>query len=157
MGDKKMNLEEKNIIKDVEEYGKDIISSKYVEQEKNYIQHGNVNIYEHTFNVACTALYMSRKFHIKVDERSLVRGALLHDYFLYDWHVPDKSNRLHGFTHAKKALFNAMRDFELNKVEMDIISKHMFPLNIAIPKYKESIIVCLADKKCAIKEMKRKK
>jgi len=29
---------------------------------------------------------------------------------------------------------------------------HMFPLNIRIPRYKESIILCVADKICAIKE-----
>ncbi len=149
-----MNIDKKLIIEQVKEYGKDIIFSETIKQEKNYIQHGKVSVYEHSFNVACMALYISRKYHIKTDEKTLVRGALLHDYFLYDWHIPDKSHRLHGFTHAKTALGNAMRDFKLNKIEMDIILKHMFPLNISFPRYRESIIVCLADKHCAIMEMK---
>jgi uncharacterized protein len=81
-----------------------------------------------------------------------VRGALLHDYFLYDWHVPAPEHNLHGFSHAGAALKNAKRDFEINRLEQDIIEKHMFPLNIRPPKYRESIIVCLADKLCATKE-----
>jgi uncharacterized protein len=71
---------------------------------------------------------------------------------LYDWHENDKSHRLHGFHHARKALNNAKRDFELNKIEENMIFTHMFPLNLRIPKYKESILLCLADKKCAFKE-----
>ncbi len=37
-------------------------------------------------------------------------------------------------------------DFSINKIEEDIILKHMFPLNIDIPKYRESWIVTVADK-----------
>ena len=43
-----------------------------------------------------------------------------------------------------------MRLFDL--IERDIIKKHMFPLNIAFPKYKESLIVCIADKIIALYE-----
>lgn len=79
-------------------------------------------------------------------------GALLHDYFLYDWHVPDKSHRWHGFFHAGKALANASRDFTLGKIERDMIASHMFPLNITLPRYRESVILCIADKLCATEE-----
>lgn len=43
--------------------------------------------------------------------RYLVCGALLRNYFLYDWYEPDKSHQLHAFSHAKCALHNAERDF----------------------------------------------
>ena len=33
-----------------------------------------------------------------------------------------------------------------------MIYTHMFPLNLRIPKYKESILLCLADKISAVKE-----
>lgn len=144
----------KEIEKEVLNYGEDIIFSEYMKIEKECIQHGKISVYEHSFNVACLALFLVNHFHIEVDEKSLVRGALLHDYFLYDWHVKDKSHRLHGFTHAKKAFFNATRDFKLNKIEIDIVLKHMFPLNLfSIPKCRESIIVCIADKICATTEI----
>jgi uncharacterized protein len=84
-----------------------------------------------------------------VDCHTLIRGALLHDYFLYDWHVTDNSHRLHGFFHAKKAWKNAMQDFDLNEVEQDMIIRHMFPLNPIPPKYTESWILCCADKLCS--------
>ena len=49
-------------------------------------------------------------------------------------------------------LANADRDFGLNDIERDIISKHMFPLTPHLPSFRESVIVGLADKWCAIAE-----
>ncbi len=134
-------------------YGKDIISADDMQLTKKYIQHGNTSVFEHCINVACMCICISRYFHIKVDEKSLVRGALLHDYFLYDWHVADNSHKWHGFTHPRTALRNARKEFKLNKVERDMILRHMFPLNVRPPHYRESRILCLADKLCAIFEI----
>ena len=89
---------------------------------------------------------------MKVDKRSMVRGALLHDFFMYDWHDPGNLRLLHGFTHAREALNTALEQFELNDIEQDVIRKHMFPLNIALPRYKETLIVTLADKVSAVLE-----
>ena len=47
---------------------------------------------------------------------------------------------------------NACRDYHVNCVEKDIIIRHMFPLTIVPPRYKESIIVCIVDKGCSIYE-----
>ena len=127
-------------------HGSDIIKSNNINIQKSNYQHGKVSVYEHSLKVAYLSILISKKLHIKLNYRSLVRGALLHDYFLYDWHTKDKSNRLHGFTHAKRALKNAEKEFSLNPIERDIIIRHMFPLNIKPPKYRESIIVCIADK-----------
>ena len=41
---------------------------------------------------------------------------------------------------------------ELTRREENIISRHMFPLNIVPPMCKEAWLVCLADKICASKE-----
>ena len=43
-------------------------------------------------------------------------------------------------------------DFNLNEKERDIILKHMFPLTVKPPRFKESYIVMLADKYCAVYE-----
>ncbi len=99
--------------------------------------------------MAYVSFSIAKKFHINCDYNSLIRGALLHDYFLYDWHVSDESHKWHGFSHARMALLNASRDFELTPIEKDIIEKHMFPLNIRLPKYKESYLVTIADKICS--------
>lgn len=83
-------------------------------------------------------------------------STLLHDYFLYDWHERDASHSWHGFTHPGKALGNASADFVLTDRERDIIRKHMFPLTPAIPKYRESVLVCLVDKWCSTIEVFRR-
>lgn len=141
-----------NCQKTVHRHGGDVIASAHMALEKQCLQHGRTSVFDHSVNVACMGLYLSYKLGVRVDERSLVRGALLHDYFGYDWHEKDKSHRWHGLFHAKRALKNAERDFPLNKIERDIIMRHMFPLNVVPPRYRESLLVCLADKLCAVAE-----
>ena len=98
------------------------------------------------------SLKLARLLHLSCDKRSLIRGALLHDYFLYDWHVPDKSHRLHGFHHASRALQNARLDVALTSKEEDIIAHHMFPLTPAPPRCREALLVCVVDKSCGLYE-----
>jgi len=134
------------------EHGFDILNSKNMQLEKTFIQHGRLSTYNHSLFVAYMSLCIAGKLRIKINERSLVRGALLHDYFLYDWHIPSTENRRHAFDHPRRAWENASQDFELTECEKDIILKHMFPLTLKLPKYRESYIVLLADKYCAIYE-----
>lgn len=89
----------------------------------------------------------------RVDLHSLIRAALLHDYFLYDWHAHDGGrHRMHGFTHGGTAMRNAVRDFHLNRVERDSIENHMFPLTPIPPRYLEGYLVTVADKISATRE-----
>lgn len=134
-------------------HGKDILLSPGMQLEKQFIQHGCISCFEHSIAVAYISLWLVHRLGLRVDLRSLVRGALLHDYFLYDWHEKDASHRLHGFHHARRALRNARKDFVINHIEADIIQKHMFPLNITPPRYLESIVVTCADKICALCEV----
>ncbi len=120
---------------------------------KEHIQHGSVSVYAHCLSVAEESVRIARIMNLNVDLDSLVRGALLHDYFLYDWHDnPDGRHNVHGFTHPYTALKNAKQDFTLSKKECDIIVHHMFPLVPLPPHSKEAWIVCLADKICATRE-----
>ena len=48
--------------------------------EKKAIQHGSTTVYEHSVGVAGASLKLAEFFHIKVNEKALVKGALLHDY-----------------------------------------------------------------------------
>lgn len=132
---------------------KPIVENEKVKRMDKYIQHGHTSTLEHCIAVAYISYYIVRKFNIRCDYDSLLRGALLHDYFLYDWHDKDSSHKWHGFHHAATALRNAALDFELTEIEKDIIAKHMFPLNIRLPRYRESYIVCLADKICSSYEV----
>ena len=131
-------------------YGEEVLSSKKYQGLKKYIQHGTVTVYEHCIHVALFALKINRTFGLKCKERDLVRGALLHDYFLYDWHDAEAPGnihpKLHGFYHPGIALKNAVKDYPLTECEKDIIAKHMWPLTVKPPRCREAWIVCLADK-----------
>ena len=151
------HITEYKLAKELLTRGSDILLDPKAQQMKNFTQHGNTSVFEHCVSVAKFSLlmahYLEKTLRIKCDRDSLVRAALLHDYFLYDWH--DKTvpgHNIHGFTHPRTACINADRDFGLNEVEKDIISKHMFPLTFMPPRYRESVIVTLADKWCALCE-----
>ena len=121
-------------------------------QSVRYMQHGSTSVFRHSVSVAYVSFWLARQVRLKVEEGTLIRGALLHDYFLYDWHEKDDSHKWHGFYHAKKALRNAQEDFTLNEIERDMILRHMFPLNLTPPHYRESWLLCIADKICSGKE-----
>ncbi|MDC7244357.1 MAG: hypothetical protein PQJ47_00425 [Sphaerochaetaceae bacterium] len=122
---------------------------------KNYHHHEH-SIYDHSILVAQYSYKIGLKLQkvISLDMNSLVRGALLHDFFLYDWRKQRPENgRLHAFEHPKEAYQNATVTFgPLTPVEKDIILKHMWPLNIILPKYIETCIVTVVDKIVSSKE-----
>lgn len=133
----------------------ELLNSGEVQRMGTFIQHAKVTTLEHSISVAYYSYWMCRRLHVDADCRSIIRGALLHDFFLYDWHVGNGQKGLHGFTHPKTALANAEVYFPLNDLERDIIVKHMWPLTVIPPKYKESLIVSLSDKFCSVIETLR--
>ena len=120
---------------------------------KDYIQHNNYSTFDHCIAVAETALDLAEKFNIKIDEDELVTAALLHDYYLYDWHIADKSHRFHGFSHGRKAMLNAVSHYRINERQQQAIERHMFPLTIIPPTNRIGILITLADKICAVREV----
>ena len=133
-----------------------VLSHKIVQEMKHYPQHGQTNALCHKVSVAwraySRAIDLQNRFSIRFDLRSLIRGALLHDLFLYDWHDPHNGHKLHGFSHPYTALQNAERRFFLNKRERNIILRHMFPFTPIPPRYRESLLVSFADKICSAEE-----
>ena len=126
----------------------------HLRRMEKFTQHGDTSCLLHTIAVAYYSIKIAEFFGIKYKKRDLIRGALLHDYFLYDWHDGEKERRIHGFTHPMTALRNADRD--LTDTERDIIKKHMFPLTVIPPTCREGWIVCLADKYCSLYETFKK-
>lgn len=129
-----------------------------VQKESLYFQHGTTTVYKHSRNVAYYSLYIAQKlenkFVIKFNYDNLIVGAFLHDLFLYDWHEDDPSHRLHGFTHPITASENAKKMCNVNKEVEKIIKSHMWPLTITrIPTTREALLVCIADKIMATKEI----
>lgn len=126
----------------------DLIESNIVLSMDNFIQHGSTTTLDHCIRVSYRSYKIARLF--KMDYKSAARAGLLHDLFLYDWHLQPKGAKLldkHGYTHPRKALDNAQSSFTLNNKEQDIILKHMWPLTLrSVPKYKESFLVSMVDK-----------
>lgn len=48
---------------------------------------------------------------------------------------------------------NACKYFHLNKVEKEVITKHMWPVSVIPPRYPETYVICLTDKYCGSREI----
>ena len=130
-----------------------------VQQMREFIQHGDVTTYQHCKNVVLVSCWLNHRLHLGADETSLAVGAFLHDFYLYDWHKKGTFHgihrlfEMHGFSHPSRACVNAEQVFHITKKEQSIISSHMWPLTFRhVPSCREAIIVCLADKYCAVVE-----
>ena len=130
-----------------------VLKTGHLNQLKQFKQHGHCTCYDHSVAVAKTALFLSMIFPFRFKQKQLVRGALLHDYFLYDWHIYDpERGHGHGFKHASIAAKRAAEDFSVTPLMAEMIKKHMWPLNLALPFHREAYILILADKVCSLRE-----
>ncbi len=126
---------------------------------QDYIQHGKTTTFEHAEAVAEAVYRMARRWR-GMDIEALTRAAFLHDFYLYDWHIPNPvhPHRLHGYHHADRALENAVREFGISRHEQDMIYSHMWPLNFTrFPKTSEAWVLTLCDKMCSLREILRPK
>ncbi len=131
---------------------KEITSHHEYEQTKS-IKHHDDSVYEHSIKVAYYSYLIAYKSNL--DWRSCIRGALLHDFHLYQFIKKSnigiiKDSIMHSINHPKIALKNASKHFELNETEKDIILGHMFPFGL--PKSPEAWIVSFVDTFIAIFE-----
>ncbi len=141
------NILDKNFDSQYEEFYcliEDILNIEEVKQLASYDQHIGTSRLDHSLYVSYFAYKWAKKYNL--DYKSSARGGLLHDLFHYNWWETRHPEGVHAWTHPKIALRNAQELLLLNKIEMDCISKHMWPRCATAPKYYESIIVSLADK-----------
>ena len=117
-------------------------------------QHEGNSTLRHSVAVARASFDLAEKLGMKIDEKELARGALLHDYYLYDTETMEYSDYKHGISHPQTALEKASEEFTLTPKEQNIIRSHMWPLTLFHPpKSKEAFLVSVADKYCAAREM----
>ncbi len=146
----RINTKDKNDFdKLISEYTKNTL----VNSMKNYVQHSDISTYEHCVSVAEYSFIINRKLNLKADEKVLVTSALLHDFYLYDWHIKSNNSKHHAKKHSFTAAKNAKDEFDVDYKIQRAIETHMWPINITqVPSSKEAWIICFVDKFCALKE-----
>ena len=121
---------------------------------KEISMHRGSNCYEHSFKVAKHAMKIALRGHKKnLNLETLLIGAILHDYYLYDWRKDRSKLKRHTKSHPYIASENASRDFDISQEIKKIIETHMWPINIKdFPETKEARIVDIADNNVAMCE-----
>ncbi len=128
-----------------------LLENDEVKKLDNFVQHYCYTRLQHSIDVAYYSFFLSKVFGW--DSKSTARAGLLHDLFLYDRHAEDYTGKRHLSAHPQIALENARGICELNKIEEDIIKKHMWLITLRPPRYKESYVVTFVDKYCALREL----
>ena len=132
------------------------LANPKVRQMKDYCAHGRISVLEHSVDVARIAWLLNLRTGKKADPEVLLAGAILHDFYLYDWHDAKLSFnifKMHGYTHPSQACKNAVEEFDIDERVQEVIRCHMWPLTLrSMPRHREAVLVCIADKLCALKE-----
>lgn len=132
---------------------RDVIHSSEYCAMKNYKHHIKGSVFDHSVKVAFLCYKHHKRFGTKINLEEFVRGALLHDYYLYDWHDKSSPHKFHGFTHPRCALNNALEKYpDLTETEQDMILRHMFPLTPIPPHTKAGWLLCFYDKAAAVSD-----
>ena len=131
-----------------------LLAEPGIQKMNDFIQHSDITLLMHVRAVS----YMTYTFckTLGWDGEAAARAGILHDYVTYDWHVPDPSHRFHGFRHPGFAVKNSREITELSALEENMIQRHMWPLTVVPPKYKEAWALTLVDKVLATGETLRK-
>ncbi len=144
------------IVSAIRSQAEDLLKSGRLHMTKTFTQHADMSVFQHCAHVAYISCLLCQKLHIRVSWDEMIRGALLHDYFLYDWHDRSASGGTrHAWYHPTQALLNAVQDYELTEKEMQIIKRHMWPVTIIPPTCREAWVVTTADKICTILDVFR--
>lgn len=148
-----------------------ILLHKEFQKRKLFRHHKNMSVWDHSILVSFSSFMMAKYFN--ADQRVCAIAGLLHDFYSQAWistpeiemlengkyaqemKIKKPLFKMHGFTHAKDAAKNYVKFFpELeNKKITNAIKRHMFPLNIIPPRYKEGFIITIVDKWNSVHEL----
>lgn len=134
-------------------YISDLLESRIVAELSEYTHHLGTTRLQHSLNVAYYNYLICRKLHL--DSRSAARAGLLHDLYFYNTreYVREAGERHHPSRHPRMALDNAATYFPINYKESDIILKHMWPMTLSVPRYRETFVITFVDKYCCLLEL----
>ena len=135
------------------ELTKELLDSDQVRMMGRWKHHGPVTTLDHSLFVAFSTYRIARV--LRMDVHSAVRGALLHDLYLYDSRDKSAHPGNQCFDHPRFAARNAAALTTLSPKEKNIILSHMWPLGGAFPRSAEAWTVDLVDTVCAGLELSR--
>lgn len=131
-----------------------LLNNPEIRRMAGYEQHKGNTTLQHALNVAVISFKIASRLGWDIDEKTLARGSILHDFYLYNIRETGMSDYRHGVSHPEKALENARELLPLSFKEENIIRSHMWPLTLFHPpRSREAVAVMLADKYCAVREM----
>ncbi len=138
-------------------YGGDIIRSDRFEKARTVSHHIKYTVAVHSVEVAMYALLLARwlnRHHIthKVNERDLVRAALLHDIGMTEDSVHSSPSYRRAFSHPKEGNRIARDEFHLNQIQLNAIRRHMWPIGIIPPRHVIGWILTVADNMSSFNE-----
>lgn len=122
---------------------------------RRFQAHRGTSVYDHSVGVMRVSLRMAARFHMREARmRRLAVAAMLHDFYLYDYHGRRTLDGWHAWRHPAVALENASRLFELEPDVRNAIRAHMFPGTLFhVPRYSIGWVVSVSDKLCAVLEL----
>ena len=138
---------------ELEDIYQSFLNDERILKMKDIQMHRGSNCYIHSFKVAKLAIKRALR-HKKGNLHVILLGAILHDYYLYDWRTDKEKMKSHLRDHPYIAAENAERDFGIYEPIQRVIRSHMWPINFdEFPKTKEARIISLADKSIYLREI----
>ena len=139
--------------KQLEDIYQSFLHDEKILKMKDISMHRGSNCYIHSFKVAKLAIKRALR-HNKGNLYIILLGAILHDYYLYDWRKDRSKMNHHLSEHPYVAAENAERDFGIHAPIKKVIQSHMWPVNFSeFPKTKEARIISNADKTIYLREI----
>ena len=140
---------------ELEELYQTFLNDERIKKMRDINMHRGSNTYEHSFKVAKKSIrYANRSRRKNIDFKVVLVGAILHDYYLYDWRIEKNKRKKHGRNHPYISSENASKDFQISEKTKKVIESHMWPINMKeYPTSREAKIVSLCDKMVSLGEV----
>lgn len=127
----------------------------HIKEMREHTAHGRTSVYAHSVSVTDLSLWIAVRTKLKRHRlENLIYAAMLHDFYLYDYHGRRTTDGFHAWRHPERALANAEKLFDLEPEVRNAIRCHMFPGTLFhMPLHAIGWIIVLADKICAVLEL----
>ena len=138
---------------------KDILFSERFFKAGEVRHHYNTSVADHSERTAAYAMRICswlKRHSVRISEEDVVRACLLHDIGMTDEKVSGSVSFRKAYLHPKRSEQIAKNEFQANEVQCNAIRRHMWPICLIPPKFREGWVVMAADKCCSLWEITHK-